>query len=102
MKRSGSVCRAVIDGKIWGAVTNIGVRPTFDANKPTPRIETHLLNFNEKIYGKTMSVFFIARLRDEKRFSNTQTLVNQIHLDIHAAEAIFESEVEKFIGDYAS
>jgi riboflavin kinase/FMN adenylyltransferase len=96
------VCRAVIDGKIWGAVTNIGVRPTFDANKPTPRIETHLLNFNEKIYGKTMSVFFIARLRDEKRFSNTQTLVNQIHLDIHAAEVIFESEVEKFIGDYAS
>jgi riboflavin kinase/FMN adenylyltransferase len=96
------VCRAVIDGRIWGAVTNIGVRPTFDANKPTPRIETHILNFNEKIYGKTMSVFFITRLRDEKRFSNTQTLVNQIHSDIHAAEAILESEVEKFIGNYAS
>jgi riboflavin kinase/FMN adenylyltransferase len=95
------VCRAVIDGKIWGAVTNIGVRPTFDPNKLSPRIETHLLNFNENIYGKTMSVFFITRLRDEKRFSNTQTLVNQIHLDIHAAEAILESDVEKFIGNRA-
>jgi riboflavin kinase/FMN adenylyltransferase len=59
------------------------------------------LNFNENIYGKTMSVFFITRLRDEKRFSNTQTLVNQIHLDIHAAEAILESDVEKFIGNRA-
>ena len=48
-----------------------------------------------------MSVFFITRLRDEKRFSNTQTLVNQIHLDIHTAEAIFESEVDKFIGNRA-
>jgi riboflavin kinase/FMN adenylyltransferase len=76
------VCRAHVKGRELGAVTNIGIRPTFEPQSDLTWVETHLLDFNENIYGQGIQLDFIARLRDEQRFPDIQSLVGQIHKDI--------------------
>ena len=82
------VCQALVDGEAQGAVTNIGIRPTFDPKSDLTWVEAHLLDFNENIYGKVIQLDFIARLRDEQRFPDIQMLVDQIHQDIFRARNI--------------
>jgi riboflavin kinase/FMN adenylyltransferase len=83
-------CRVRVDDKSWEAVTNVGVRPTFEETPVAPRVEAHLLNFDGDLYGKTVKVEFVARLRDEKKFTDIKELVNQIHYDITVAQRIFK------------
>jgi len=80
-------CRATLHGETLDAVTNIGSRPTFDGTGT--RIETHLLDFDRMIYGETLMVAFIARLRGEQKFSGIDALVVQIHADVVAARTLF-------------
>jgi len=82
------VCKAIVDGNYWGAVTNIGVRPTFEKQPVLPRVEAHLLDFDGDLYGKTLQLDFISRLRDEKHFNGIQALVDQIRRDIDQARNI--------------
>jgi riboflavin kinase/FMN adenylyltransferase len=78
-------CLVEVDGKTLKAVSNIGVRPTFQ-NRPVPsRVEAHILDFDRDLYDRHIRISFVSRLRDEKRFPNAQALVNQIHQDIHQA-----------------
>jgi riboflavin kinase/FMN adenylyltransferase len=79
---------AQVDGKSWKAVTNVGVRPTFENQLPFPQVETHLLEYDRDLYHQEISLSFMARLRDEKRFPNIQVLVDQIRLDIESARII--------------
>ncbi|MDD5467398.1 MAG: bifunctional riboflavin kinase/FAD synthetase [Anaerolineales bacterium] len=79
------VCRAYVDGAMWGAVTNVGFRPTFDARLDRPIIETHLLGYNQDLYGKSVQLEFIERLRAEKRFSSVDELIDQVNQDIATA-----------------
>jgi riboflavin kinase / FMN adenylyltransferase len=81
-------CTAMVDGRNWRAVTNIGLRPTFDQQPGLPRMEAHLLDFSGDLYGRQVSLAFIAHLRDEQRFPDAQALVEQIHQDIHRARLI--------------
>ena len=81
-------CMADVDGKTWEAVTNIGVRPTFDHRTASTQIETHLLDFSKDLYQQRVELSFVARLRDERRFSGVQALVSQIQLDIQLAREI--------------
>ncbi|MFU8772723.1 MAG: bifunctional riboflavin kinase/FAD synthetase [Anaerolineales bacterium] len=77
------VCQARLEqNSEIGAVTNVGIRPTFENQPLTPIVETHLLDFSADIYGKNISLDFLLRLRDEKRFPSIQSLVEQIHHDI--------------------
>ncbi|MFA7468198.1 MAG: riboflavin kinase, partial [Desulfotomaculaceae bacterium] len=48
-------------------------------------IEVHLLDFSGNLYGRHMQVYFIRRLREEKRFSSVDKLLEQIRSDIHQA-----------------
>ena len=69
-----------MEGKIYQGVTSVGVRPTFqDGNFPS--VETLLLDFNEDIYGKLMTVNFVKYLRDEVKYSQIQDLIDQIEQD---------------------
>lgn len=65
---------------------NIGVRPTFGVHQTT--LEVHLFHFSEDLYGHHLSVSFIARLRDEQRFSDIEALKRQLHNDMQQAEAL--------------
>jgi len=74
--------RAVVDGKVYTAVTNIGVRPTFENPLPTPRVEPHLLDQQEDLYGKYLRLELIEYLRPEKAFDSPDDLVSQVKRDI--------------------
>lgn len=82
------ISQATVNGKVWGAVTNVGVRPTFETLPVPPRVETHLLDFKADLYGEEIHLNFLARLRDEQRFPDIQALVTQINLDILAARQV--------------
>lgn len=58
---------------------NIGVRPTMNAG---PSTEVHLLDFSGDLYGKTLRVHLLQRLRDEQRFDGLPALVRQLELDV--------------------
>ena len=86
------VCRAHVNGTSFGAVTNIGVRPTFEASPVPPRVEAHLLDYQGDLYDSNLQLEFIARLRGEQRFASVNELIAQIHCDIENARHIL-SEV---------
>lgn len=69
-------------------VANLGTRPVFDEKKLL--LETHIFDFNEMIYGKHIKVEFFKRLRDEKKFSSIDALVEQISADRNAARDFFK------------
>jgi riboflavin kinase/FMN adenylyltransferase len=94
---SGGVyaCLAEVSGSRWKAVTNIGVRPTFDEGEAGLVVETHLLDFNGDLGGKAMQLAFMARLRDEVRFPNAAALVAQIQADIAQATELLEPVKER-------
>jgi riboflavin kinase/FMN adenylyltransferase len=82
------------------AVTNIGVRPTFGGDGVTLHVETHLLDVppnprtpeppnGPDLYGQTMRLLFVQRLREERVFSGVDALTAQIGADIEAARALF-------------
>ena len=85
------VCRAEVQGQTWGAVTNIGVRPTFEFQSVPPRVEAHLLDFEGDIYGEPLRLEFLSRLRGEQRFPNVEALVAQIRLDSQKARQMLAS-----------
>lgn len=68
---------ALPDGTVKAAVTNVGTRPTV-ANTDTVTVEPWILDFDGDLYGKTIRVDFISRLRGEKRFSGLSELQQEI------------------------
>lgn len=76
--------------KIFGSVTNVGRQPTFnsDVSLIPVTMETHIFNFNEFIYGETIEVQFVDRIRDEMKFSGVNELVTQIKKDSEIAKKI--------------
>ncbi len=87
------VCRAWVDGRPYGAVTNIGTRPTFETKNPMTTVEAHLLDMDQDLYGKHMQLDFLQRLRDELRFPNVQALIDQIHTDIRIGREILAAKI---------
>lgn len=67
------------------AVTNIGMRPTFDGQSVT--VEAHLLDFDRDIYGQNLTFTFETRLRSEMKFSGIDALIAQIADDSAAGRA---------------
>jgi riboflavin kinase/FMN adenylyltransferase len=83
-------CRALIDGTYWNAVTNVGVQ-TFETHVTTLQVEAHLLDFDGDLYGRYVALDFIQYLRDEQKFPNVQSLIDQIHQDITQARLILSN-----------
>jgi len=77
----------IIDSKIYKSLTIIGLQPTF--NDDDFAVENHILDFNGNIYGKTISIIFINKLRDIKKFDNIPDLKLQIDNDINSAREYF-------------
>jgi riboflavin kinase/FMN adenylyltransferase len=72
------------------SVTNVGMRPTIDG--VDLRVETHLLGFDEDLYGERVTVRFLAHLRDETQFNDVTELADQIARDRAAAESYFQNQ----------
>jgi riboflavin kinase/FMN adenylyltransferase len=77
---------AIIAGKHLPAVTNVGTKPTVASHGSDKVLaETYIPNFNEDLYGKTITVEFIRFIRDEMKFDNIEELKTQIFKDIEKA-----------------
>jgi riboflavin kinase / FMN adenylyltransferase len=83
------VAQAKTSGTLHRAVVNIGSRPTLQSPQPQLRIEAHLLDFNGDLYGKTLELIFVEKLRDEKKFPSLDELREQIARDISKAQSKF-------------
>ncbi len=80
---------AELEGIRYRGVINIGNNPTF-GNEETSA-EVHLLDFEGDIYDKNITLFFIDRLRDERKFKGPEELTRQIQRDIEKAKAVLSS-----------
>ncbi len=67
-----------------GCVTNIGCRPTFP-NSPRRVVESHILDFDQEVYGAEVELHFLERLRDERAFPSAEALAEQIAQDVAEA-----------------
>jgi riboflavin kinase/FMN adenylyltransferase len=72
------------------AAVNVGVRPTFETGRGV-LVEAYLIDHEADLYGKTLRIAFIARLRGEKRFPGVDELVAQMHRDVEAARELCAS-----------
>ncbi|OFV91107.1 MAG: riboflavin biosynthesis protein RibF [Acidobacteria bacterium RIFCSPLOWO2_12_FULL_65_11] len=77
-----------IDDVVYPSITNIGVRPTVDASGRTS-IETHIFGLDRDLYGTSLHLGFVQRLRDERSFDSVDLLRAQITADCEQARALF-------------
>jgi riboflavin kinase/FMN adenylyltransferase len=91
-------CWAWVGDERRQAVVNIGVRPTFEAQPVVPRVEAHILEFDQDLYDRELRLEFVARLRNEQRFSSIADLLGQIKLDIDSARDLLRKPLLQFVG----
>lgn len=72
-------------------VANLGIRPSIKGEKKL-QLEVHLLNFSSDLYGQHVSVIFLKKLRDEKKFKSLDELKEQIKLDVIKAKLFFDKK----------
>lgn len=77
-----------INGRIYPSITNYGGKPTIKEGMDL--IETHILNFNGDLYGKTIEIRFIKKLRDINAFLTREELSAQLCLDKHTAKELLD------------
>lgn len=78
----------------FNAIVNIGTRPTF--SRDALILEAHLLDFDGDLYGTTIRVRFIERIREEKRFNTAEELSHQIRSDLSAAISAIKNKRTTF------
>ena len=71
--------KVYVNGTIYYGATNVGYNPTVNGNKLS--IETNILEFNDDIYGKIITIEFLERIRDEKKFNGIEELKEQLQKD---------------------
>lgn len=71
------------------AAVNVGVRPTFETGRGL-LVEAYLIDHETDLYGKTLRVAFVERLRGEKRFGGAEELIAQMHRDVEDARRVCE------------
>jgi riboflavin kinase/FMN adenylyltransferase len=70
-----------INGKDYLSLTSIGTRPTFGDTEAEPTVEVHVIDFDRGLYGKTLEVKFIYKLREELKFPSAEALRAQMDRD---------------------
>jgi riboflavin kinase/FMN adenylyltransferase len=69
------------------AAVNVGVRPTFESGRGV-LIETYLIDREDDLYGRTLRVAFVERLRGERSYPDVQELIDQMHRDVEDARRV--------------
>ena len=80
--------RTSFDGKSFDGIANMGTRPTVGGSNPV--LEVHLFNFDQEIYSKRLTVQFVNKIREEKKFENLDMLKSQIQKDITTAKNLLK------------
>mgnify|MGYP001445492361 CR=1 FL=1 len=80
---------AIVDGKRLNGVANVGARPTVNGQRT--QLEVHLFGFSDDIYGQTIVVSPVEKLREEIKFASFDALKAQIHKDAQYARQILQN-----------
>ena len=80
------ITKIKVNNKIYKSVTNIGYNPTVSDEKNKKFIETHILDFDEDIYGEKIEIYFYEFLRKEQKFESFDHLKEQLKLDKKTCE----------------
>jgi riboflavin kinase/FMN adenylyltransferase len=87
-KRGVYVTVAAVGDMLFKSVTNVGLNPTFEDTQEI-KVETHFIDEQINLYGKTVRLHFFKRLRGEKKFPSVSILMGQIQKDVSAAKDFF-------------
>ena len=79
---------AIIDGKRHQAATSIGIRPTFGLTQRL--VEVFVMDFSDDLYGKTVGVEFIKKVRDQEKFDGLDALIKQINQDVDDCRQVLD------------
>ena len=71
------------------SATSIGIRPTFGEGHRT--VESYILDYKGDLYGKSMTLEFVKRIRDEIQYESVDLLTDQMHIDVHDARKILDN-----------
>jgi riboflavin kinase/FMN adenylyltransferase len=82
--------RVIWSQRAYDGVANVGYNPTF--GNEALSVEAHLFDFAANLYGETIGIEFVARLRDERKFASVDELVAQIACDAQRARAIHAAQ----------
>ena len=83
-------------GVTHDSVTSIGVRPTFGDGRRT--IETYIMDFDGDLYGKGLTLDLVKRIREERKFTDVESLVAQIRMDVQDAHGILAEHERRGAG----
>lgn len=81
--------RVLHEGKSWPGAANVGPNPTF--GEQARKIEVHLIDFQGDLYGQSLAVDFIDRLRDTRPFAGVDQLVSQLRADVDQARRLLQT-----------
>ncbi|NTV90182.1 MAG: bifunctional riboflavin kinase/FAD synthetase [Clostridiales bacterium] len=82
------ITRTLLDGEFYPSITNVGLNPTF-GDVSNVKVETHIINFKRDIYNRNIEVFFLSKLRGEKKFKSKEELIAQIQSDLAVTREYF-------------
>ena len=77
-----------LENKQWLSVSSVGFNPTFGDGPRT--VESFILDFEGDLYGESVKLSFVKRIRDEKKFVMVKDLTEQMHEDVRRANAVFK------------
>ncbi len=83
-----------LDGSVYNGMLNIGTRPTFNNNADNRSIEVNIFDFEGDLYGKEITLKFVGKIRNEKKFNNIEMLVSQLTEDKKAALKLLSAKSE--------
>ncbi|MCD8511652.1 MAG: riboflavin biosynthesis protein RibF [Bacillus sp. (in: Bacteria)] len=84
------IVRLLVNNKWYEGVCNVGHKPTFyDSEEGLPTIEVYLLDFSDNIYGATVTIQWLKKIRDEKKFESVNHLIKQLEQDVSDAKNYF-------------
>lgn len=79
-------------------VASVGTRPTIDPNQTQDSVEVHLFDVDEDLYGQTLGVAFVSKLRDEERFDSLEALSRQMRVDLEQARELLAHASDGLLG----
>ena len=95
------MAKILLDSQTYYGVTHVGMRPTLDNDKAIS-IETHIFDFDNDIYGRTMTIYLYKKIREVRKFNELSLLIEQVATDRLSARKFWGNEFEVFYMLYLS
>lgn len=79
-----------VQGEKLRGATNIGTNPTFTPDRQTASLETHILDLDRDLYDQVLTLEFVSRLREERKYTSVEELLRQIQIDIAQTRSVLK------------